>query len=217
MKYLVEHMEGEPGAPLSTWCSLEYVHMTQQVPPSSLIFTNLEETDDVKKLLGECEVLAEPLEVIKHKFDWASKVCLLDMQAEEELKPEDAAKFEVLVLGGILGNVFVNEDGTYGSDDRTAEVRALGFTHRRHLGPLQMTTDTALITAHRVLEERKTLAEIPFIDEPEISTGECECTQMEGFRYLACRNGAEWEPVLPPGMREHLRDQAGEDLLDEFL
>ena len=43
------------------------------------------------------------------------------------------------------------------------KVRALGFTHRRHLGPLQMTTDTALITAYRVLEEKKILSEVFFV------------------------------------------------------
>ena len=37
--------------------------------------------------------------------------------------------------------------------DRTAELRALGFP-TRHLGPVQMTTDTALGVTKRVVEDR---------------------------------------------------------------
>lgn len=35
----------------------------------------------------------------------------------------------------------------YGSDDRTSELRDLGFAERRHLGSLQMSTDTALLVS----------------------------------------------------------------------
>ena len=37
--------------------------------------------------------------------------------------------------------------------DRTAELRVLGFP-TRHLGPVQMTTDTALGVTKRVVEDR---------------------------------------------------------------
>merc|ERR1711948_98184 len=91
-----------------------------------------------------------------------------DMDAEEALQPDDADKFDALVFGGILGNVIERPDGSYGSDDRTSELRKLGFTHRRHLGPMQMTTDTAILVSKMVLEEARPLAEIPFVDSPEI-------------------------------------------------
>ena len=32
------------------------------------------------------------------------------------------------------------------------QVRQLGFAHRRHLGTMQMTTDTALLTCERVIQ-----------------------------------------------------------------
>merc|ERR1712129_250292 len=60
-------------------------------------------------------------------------------------------------------------DGSYGSDDRTSEIRKLGFAHRRHLGPMQMTTDTAVLVSSLVLEDARPLAEIPFLDSPEIT------------------------------------------------
>ena len=34
-----------------------------------------------------------------------------------------AANLKSQVFGGILGNVIENEDGSYGSDDRTSEIR----------------------------------------------------------------------------------------------
>merc|ERR1712226_721320 len=104
--------------------------------------------------------------------------------------------FDALVFGGILGNVIEQEDGTYSSDDRTAELRRLGFEHRRHLGPMQMTTDTAVLVSKMVLEEARPLAEIPYLDSPEIQEAEeggtakggcSESVCMEGFRYVARR------------------------------
>merc|ERR1712113_504869 len=92
-----------------------------------------------------------------------------DMDAEDALEPDDVSRFDALVFGGILGNVHERPDGTYGSDDRTSELRKLGFVHRRHLGPMQMTTDTAVLFSRLVLEEARPLAEIPFLDSPEIS------------------------------------------------
>merc|ERR1712187_712904 len=99
-------------------------------------------------------------------------MCLLDMEAKEPLQPEDVNSFDAFVFGGILGNVFEREDGSYGSDDRTSEIRKHGFLHRRHLGPLQMTTDTAILTCHLVLEEAQPLAQIPFVDSPDIGGGD---------------------------------------------
>lgn len=66
--------------------------------------------------------------------------CALDIdvesQADEALQPDDVAKFDAFaspfaflrrpraeVFGGILGNVHEREDGSYGSDDRTSEIR----------------------------------------------------------------------------------------------
>lgn len=160
------------------------------------------------------------------------RICLLDMDAKEALEPEDTDSFDALVFGGILGNVHENEDGSYGSDDRTSELRDLGFVHRRHLGPMQMTTDTALLVTRMVLEQRLPLAEIPFIDSPEIGAdagdGEegkveakdvkmgadaSDCVCMEGFRYVARLGPRGWEPVLPKGMRELLIDSADDDIM----
>lgn len=46
--------------------------------------------------------------------------------------------------------------------DRTSELRALGFP-TRHLGPVQMTTDTALGVTKLVVNDRIPLSKIPYI------------------------------------------------------
>jgi ribosome biogenesis SPOUT family RNA methylase Rps3 len=76
-----------------------------------------------------------------------SKVCLLDPKAPKILAPEDGepGKFEYFLFGGILG-----DDPPL---DRTGALRALGF-EGRHLGPVQMTTDTALAVTKRVVEDK---------------------------------------------------------------
>ncbi|CAJ1364931.1 unnamed protein product [Effrenium voratum] len=148
------------------------------------------------------------------------------MNAEEALQPDDVAKFDAFVFGGILGNVIEKEDGSYGSDDRTSEIRGY-FKHRRHLGPWQMTTDTAVLYTQKVLEHACPLAEIPGIESPEFERPKekdgrrgddaCDSVCMEGFRYMARRGaGGEWEPTLPEGMKELLLADADNDILSSL-
>lgn len=242
--YVVEHMEEG----VEEWCRLEYTHMCEIVPRERLLFLRWPAgqnpaglmppgTTDLPRVAAQSlrELRAAAAFGAAEGCDGASsesasprlppweRVCLLDMDAEEALEPGDAASFDALVFGGILGNVHEKEDGSYGSDDRTSELRTLGFAHRRHLGPLQMTTDTAVLVSHLVLEEARPLAEIPFIDSPEIGGGNVggakeaepsDCVCMEGFRYVARRSAdGDWEPALPKGMPELLVRSADNDIL----
>ncbi|TFY79860.1 hypothetical protein EWM64_g4153 [Hericium alpestre] len=235
--YVVEHMEedepasGSGGKTLPRWVELEYTHMlTFAGSSSSVLFTHLSpsassslasslsasspsedkarfesHTKSVMSLMDEHEV---PL----------SKVCLLDPKAESELEPEDGdGRFEWFLFGGILG-----DDPPR---DRTAELRVLGFPSRR-LGPVQMTTDTALGVTKIVVEKKIPLDEIPYVvclisprhrdepltlvvqDQPTITFNARESVEMP-FRYIADAKG---EPRLPPGMKEHLQ----EDLNQSF-
>merc|ERR1712060_118618 len=216
--------------------------MCQFVSPERLLFTRFPADVDAASLVpsGAVEPHVAPQELVKMCGEQTQdaqklplpaweRMCLLDMEAKEPLQPEDVDSFDAFVFGGILGNCFEREDGSYGSDDRTAEIRKHGFLHRRHLGPLQMTTDTAILTCHLVLDEKQSLAEIPFIDSPDIGgsasdggTGSGEgiasdCVCMEGFRYVAQRGaGGEWEPRLPQGMREFLMKDADNNILDSL-
>jgi len=242
----VEHMEKG----VEEWCRLEYRHICQLIPPERLLFLHWPEGEDPADLApagaAPPRTWAEGLQRLKAECGAAStagssgagagtaaagaaspaalpawdRICLLDMDAEEALEPHDCTAFDAVVFGGILGNIIEREDGTYGSDDRTSELRKLGFAHRRHLREMQMTTDTAVLVTRCVMEEARSLAEIPFMDSPEIeapSTGErgvADSVCMEGFRYVARRGGGgEWEPTLPEGMRELLTRDADKDIL----
>ncbi|CAK9106918.1 unnamed protein product [Durusdinium trenchii] len=141
-------------------------------------------------------------------------------------KPLESRRFAVAVaevFGGILGNVIEKEDGSYGSDDRTSEIRA-SFKHRRHLGPWQMTTDSAMLYTQKVLESACPLAEIPGIESPEFERSRrrgpeeaSDSVCMEGFRYMARRGpSGKWEPILPDGMKELLLADADNDILSSL-
>eukprot|EP00392_Amoebophrya_sp_AT5.2_P013386 g13504.t1 len=190
-------------------------------------------------------------------------ICFLDMKAEKALSPEE--HFDVVVAGGILGNILpieVDADAAsikgprpgdcvggeskrsaggkeaagedkfypYTSDDRTAEIRdeLPAWVQRRHLGAWQMTTDTALMVAKLVLEEKTPLDKIPYVDSPEIDvTTVCddagnaggaggagaaapkEVVEMEGFRYVA---NAEGKPILPEGMVDYWARTCDDDV-----
>jgi len=122
------------------------------------------------------------------------------MDADQTLAPSD--DFRYLVFGGILGNV--------PSDDRTSEIRKFQFPQRRNLGPIQMTTNTAVLVAKLILEDKTALTEIPFVDEPEIPTGPKETTTLP-FRYVASSHATGQKsdsdtPILPDGMVEYLKE-----------
>lgn len=113
-----------------------------------------------------------------------STVCLLDPSAEKDLAPEDAQEFGTFLFGGILGESGKGYDGptlptfleadqdlqamilpevtkhfklrsgcSLMNQDRTSELRKKGFTGRR-LGPVQMTTDTAVRVTRMVIQQQ---------------------------------------------------------------
>lgn len=132
------------------------------------------------------------LELLRQKNVPLSKVCLLDPKADKALQPGDKDEFGWYLFGGILG-----DDPPR---DRTSELRRLGFPSR-HLGPVQMTTDTALAVTKRVVDDGVPLDEIPYVDFPTIRFNARESVEMP-FRYI--REGSK--PVLPPGMRDLLHE-----------
>ncbi|KAF8324038.1 DUF431-domain-containing protein [Clavulina sp. PMI_390] len=132
------------------------------------------------------------LELMKQRGVPLEKICLLDPKATTELSPEDGdGKFEWFLFGGILG-----DDPPR---DRTGELRVHGFPSRR-LGPVQMTTDTALGVTKLVIHDKIPLDTIKYVDHPTIVFNPKESVEMP-FRYIADPAG---NPTLPPGMREHL-------------
>jgi len=132
------------------------------------------------------------LDLMKQRNIPIERVCLLDPKATQELSPEDGqGAFDWLLFGGILG-----DDPPR---DRTSELRVLGFPSR-HLGSIQMTTDTALGVAKMIAVDGIPMRKIEFIDYPTIRFNAQESVEMP-FRYVKTKDGG---PLMPPGMREHL-------------
>ena len=126
-----------------------------------------------------------------------SRTCLLDPKAERELEPADGTRWDTFVFGGILGD----DPPKY----RTGELHPLGAA-ARHLGPVQMTTDTAVVVTHEIVANGRPLGSLPFVDRPDVVLGPHESVNLP-FRYLAGPGvGADGGPLpaLPRGMLEHL-------------
>lgn len=209
--YVIEHMEEDEDTSkaIPMWVELEYVHMrTLAGPRAHVHFTHLSQTScrtltALFERVGDAKLAqavahqTSVLELMKMNGVPLEKVCLLDPKAEKELSPEDGnGEFSWFLFGGILG-----DDPPR---DRTSELRVLGFP-TRHLGPVQMTTDTALGVTKMVVQDKVPLSKIPFIDFPTIVFNAKESVEMP-FRYIA-KNG---EPIMPPGMREHLHEDLNE-------
>ncbi len=152
MAYLIiEHLEE-----ISEWLWLEYEHASKWWR-DKLIFTNVRE-DEREKLAKLGSVLTES--VTKFPFD-RSKIIVLDLQAEEELKPEDIEEDTIIVVGGILGDAIPR--------GRTKEfiTSKMEGVKVRHIGKPQYSIDGASIVA-KLIADGKNLKEIEYEDNPTI-------------------------------------------------
>ncbi|KAL8904588.1 MAG: hypothetical protein Q9171_006993 [Xanthocarpia ochracea] len=175
--YVVEHLDPECGP----WSSLEYTAIAKESTNAGATFClssapkDLNIPDSIRAVDG---FTIEHRSVETVYQDCKDRVCLLDPAAKEELSPTDTHNFDVFVFGGIL--------------DRTSELRKKGFAGRT-LGPIQMTTDTAVRVTRMVIQGQNSLSQIPYIDYPEIRVDEHESTEMP-FRYV---KDADGKPVMP--------------------
>lgn len=108
-----------------------------------------------------------------------SAVCLLDPRAEKPLAPEDRHLFKYFLFGGILGD----DPPRY----RTGELKKMGF-EGRHLGDIQMTTDTALGVTKLVVDDGIPLDQIPYV----------VCTETLVFRGRCSPSGSSSRRITRP-------------------
>lgn len=200
MPYLViEHLEE-----ISEWLWLEYKHVSEWWK-DKLIFTNVRE-DEREKLAKLGSVITES--VTKFPFD-RSKIIVLDLQAEEELKPEDIEEDTIIVVGGILGDAIPR--------GRTKEfiTSKMEGVKVRHIGKPQYSIDGASIVA-KLIAEGKRLEEIEYEENPTIKLDEfSEITLHYAVPKL---NG---KLLLTPGLIELQKKELGyfdeEEISDEEL
>ncbi|KAI0472655.1 SAM-dependent RNA methyltransferase [Xylariaceae sp. FL0804] len=216
--YVVEHLDPE----LGPWSALEYVSIAREthsgsssssgsssgsgsrfvlssLPPgfdAAAQFPPALQAETARAFRPEHRAV-EDLVADGEVAGGRARVCLLDPRAGADLGPEDGERFDVFLFGGIL--------------DRTSELRAKGFEGRR-LGPVQMTTDTAVRVTRMVVEEQYTLETVPYLDFPELKFSEHESTQMP-FRYV---KGEDGKPIMPEGMLELIKKDADKSIDDLF-
>ncbi|KAF2086088.1 DUF431 domain protein [Saccharata proteae CBS 121410] len=198
--FVVEHLDPE----LEQWSSLEYAAIARESHASGcgfLLSSVPESLTLPEKLVGVDGLKVEHDSIENIYADRKSAVCLLDPAAKQELSPADGDNFDVFLFGGILG-----DDPPR---DRTSELRKKGYEGRR-LGPVQMTTDTAVRVTRMVVRDGIPLEKIVYVDHPEIYINKHESTQMP-FRYVADKDG---NPIMPAGMLDLIKKDSEKDLGD---
>ncbi|KAF2127333.1 DUF431-domain-containing protein [Dothidotthia symphoricarpi CBS 119687] len=200
--FVVEHLDPE----LEEWSSLEYSTIAAESHASGAQFllssvpTSLKLPENLKGIQG---LNVETRGVEQIYADRKDRVCLLDPSASKDLSPEDGDTFDIFLFGGILG-----DDPPR---DRTSELRKKGYEGRR-LGPIQMTTDTAVRVTRLIAHDRIPVDKIEYIDNPELTINKNESTQMP-FRYVKGKDG---KPIMPKGMVD-LIIKDSEKSLDDLL
>ena len=184
MKYIIEHLEEE----LNPWTHIEYRHISL-ISDLTLTSVNCKIPEDIKATITPDSVST---------FN-KSDIILLDPKSTIPLSHADNLSFKYLLFGGILGDV--------PSKDRTSVLREMGFT-TRHLGPIQLPTDHAVLFANCVMQGTP-LEDVPYIDEPVIQLSRKESVTIPMRFYT--RDGKN--PVLAEGLIELLKKQ-NEDFLN---
>ncbi|KAH0831347.1 hypothetical protein J3R83DRAFT_14008 [Lanmaoa asiatica] len=191
----MEEDEATPSS-LPPWVELEYTHMKMLAGASArVLFTHLSQRScaSLQEKLASCGPAASSqaytqsiLELLKNQDVPLSKGILGIYSASSSLKRDSFSPGK--------------SSGDDPPRDRTSQLRQLGFP-TRHLGAVQMTTDTALGVTKRVVDDKIPLDKIPYVEFPTIKFNAKESVEMP-FKYIADRPGGE--PLLPSGMKELL-------------
>ncbi len=201
MAYLIiEHLED-----ISGWLWLEYSHVREWWK-DGLIFTNVK-PEEREKLAKLGSVITES--VTRFPFD-RSKMIVLDLQAGEELKPEDIDEDTMIVVGGILGDAVPRGRTREFITSRMEGVKV------RHIGRPQYSIDGASIVA-KLIADGKRLEEIDYEENPTIELDEfSEITLHYAVPKL------DGKLLLTPGLIELQKKELGyteteDDVSDDKL
>lgn len=135
---------------MGKWLFYEYMHTSEIVGKSHLIFTNIKRKSDASKL----SKLGTVQERSAAEIFLPEKVVILDPKAEKPLKPEDFEGKEAIIIGGILG-----EAPPQGRTFRLITER-FQKAAARNLGKGQFTIDGAVYVA-KLVSEGTPLEKIP--------------------------------------------------------
>lgn len=145
--FIIEHLEPV----LGKWVWFEYEHASKIVGRENIIFTNVKNMEEAKKLIELGSVLSKSVKDLP--FNQKS-IMVLDPNAKKLLEPKDFRTASCIVVGGILGD--------HPPAGRTEKLISwyLPFALKRSLGRYQFSIDGAVYLANEVRKGRK-LEEIP--------------------------------------------------------
>ena len=170
MKFVIEHLEPE----LYEWCLIEYEHISKIVGKQKLIFTNIINKKNIKKLKKYGNVYKNSISKLNFK-----NVCVLSQHSKKPLMTKDKNKFQYFAFGGILGD----NPAKNRTQKLIKKIKNSKITFEtRNLGDKQMPTDTAVYVAKKILGGKK-LSDFRFTDELEIEINENESINLN-FRYV---------------------------------
>ena len=140
--FVIEHLEK-----LSPWVFLEYENSSKIVGEKNLLITNVKNKFEEKKLRKIANTSSKSIkDLVKTEFK-NYRVIVLDLKAEEQLKPEDFADKNIVVVGGILGD-HPPRGRTY--KYITKHIMSLENVIARNLGKEQLTIDGSIYVAYKV-------------------------------------------------------------------
>jgi ribosome biogenesis SPOUT family RNA methylase Rps3 len=168
---VIEHLEPK----LSEWLYLEYSHAAELVGRENLLITNVKRKNEREKLQKICAARQESVADLFRQ----QELLILDPQARRMLTPADLKKWNVVVVGGILG-----DDPPRG---RTKELltKFLPKAASRNLGKLQLSIDGSVYLA-RLVSEGTRLDQIPLTYNLKIPIGP-RCSIVLPFAYPLVR------------------------------
>ena len=179
---VIEHCESQ----LSEWLLLEYRHAVK-LWRGDVVFTNVHDT----KTANELSKLGRTEHKQANKVFHGKRCIILDPQAKNPLKTKDFSYLDALIVGGILG--YEQPQGrtkTLLSDTSDFETR--------HLGPLQLTIDSAVFVAQAIAFGMN-LRDIEITYEIEIVHDQVHSTVLP-FGYPVVGETA----IITPGLVEYL-------------
>lgn len=187
MKFVIEHLEPK----LYDWCLIEYRHISKIVGKDNLIFTNIKNKNDIKKLKKFGNVFRKSISSLNLK-----NICVLSQYSKSTLKIKDKNKFQYFIFGGILGD----NPAKKRTDVIIRDLKNKNIDFEmRNLGSKQMPTDVAVFVTKKILNGKK-LDDFKFVDELEIEINDNESVTLP-FRYAVDYN----KVIISEKLVEHLR------------
>jgi ribosome biogenesis SPOUT family RNA methylase Rps3 len=197
--YIIEHLD----AKLGRWSEIEYENISRVVGKKNLLFTNVKDKKDLRKLIkfGAVSPLRSFLLPFVKNKESKKKICILDPEAKQLLSPKEAEQQDFFIFGGILGD--------YPPRKRTETELTSKFNLKnknvivRNIGKEQMSTDNAVLCVKKIAEGRE-FNKLKFKDNLELKFGKFLTMELP-YRY----NLVNGKPFISRKLLSYLKKKKG--------